>query len=423
VGAFSSTARGQISVILDATGDGKGHVLKGPLGPAVDAKGNVYVLGMFSHNVFRITPSGEVRQILDGSGDGQGNELVKPRDLAVDAKGNVYVLGQKSRNVFKVTPAGQVSQIFAHSEKGEQRYRFTRPTRITTGREGNVYVSSQTSANVLRITPAGEITEIIDVTGDGQGHELRRPNGLATDAEGNLYVVGARTRNVFKITPAGEITQIVDRNGAGRGQGLVYPNGVAVDGAGNVYVIANNSGNLLRIAPDGKIVQLMGPTLDGVVLGSCLAVAVTAEGTVFLSRSGTHAAWRVARDGSPTKILDASGAGGGKSVKTARGIAVDGQGRVYVAGFGSDNVFRIVPPPSGAERWGTPQPEAEKQPEGAPKPAEPPAAERRGRAPQGRAGSPGPLPDPGGFEPAQLRAGSASSRGWTKWLRSAAGAW
>jgi hypothetical protein len=52
----------------------------------------------------------------------------------------------------------------------------------------------------------------------------------------------------------------------------------------------------------------------------------------------------------------------------ARGIAVDGKGRVYVAGFASDNVFRIVPPPPGAERWGTPKPEGE------PKPAEAPAS-------------------------------------------------
>jgi len=129
----------------------------------------------------------------------------------------------------------------------------------------------------------------------------------------------------------------------------------------------------------------MGKEVDGVFLSGCSAVAVTAEGTVFLSRFGRHSVWRVARDGSLTKILDASGAGDGKIVKAARGVAVDAKGRVYVTGLGSHNVFRIVPPPAGAARWGektpagaktpedAPAPEAEKKPEDAPGPAEAPA--------------------------------------------------
>jgi hypothetical protein len=39
-----------------------------------------------------------------------------------------------------------------------------------------------------------------------------------------------------------------------------------------------------------------------------------------------------------------------------------------VAGSGSDNVFRIVPPAPGAARWGEPKPEAAKKPESEPKP-------------------------------------------------------
>ena len=52
----------------------------------------------------------------------------------------------------------------------------------------------------------------------------------------------------------------------------------------------------------------------------------------------------------------------------ARGVAVDAKGRVYVAGLGSHNVFRIVPPPAGAARWGEKKPEGVKTPEDAPGP-------------------------------------------------------
>ena len=54
--AFQITPTGLITEIINATGDGAGNVLGGVGGIALDAAGNVYVTGLFSDNVFKISP-------------------------------------------------------------------------------------------------------------------------------------------------------------------------------------------------------------------------------------------------------------------------------------------------------------------------------------------------------------------------------
>ena len=51
---FRVAVDGVISEVMDATGDGIGHLLDGPSEIAVDIAGNVYVSGLGSDNAFMI---------------------------------------------------------------------------------------------------------------------------------------------------------------------------------------------------------------------------------------------------------------------------------------------------------------------------------------------------------------------------------
>ena len=239
-----------ITEIIDSTGDGAGNGLNGPIGIAVDTAGNVYVPGLHTNNAFKITPpygAANATEIIDATGDGAGNVLIGPAGIAVDAAGNAYLTGQFSHNAFKITPAGVVTEII--DSHGDGANPLTTPFGIAVDAAGNAYVAGGDSDNAFKITPAKVITEIIDAGGDGAGNTLNAARGIAVDAAGNVYVGGFISDNAFKITPAGDITEIIDATGDGAGNVLNGTEDVRVDAAGNVYLPGEFSDNAFKITP------------------------------------------------------------------------------------------------------------------------------------------------------------------------------
>jgi hypothetical protein len=317
-----SSAQAAITEIIDATGDGAGKTLFFPDSIAVDdATGDVYITGKLSHNAFKITPGGVITEIIDGTGDGT-NGLSAPEGVAVDGSGNVYVAGGGSNNAFKID------------------------TSVTCDTGG---------------TPACTITEIIDTNGDGI-NTLDLPVGIAVDGSGNVYVAGFNSDNAFKITPGGSIFEIIDATGDG-GNSLTNAEGVAVDGSGNVYVTGSGSSNAFKIATPGTcdtvstpctITQIIDATGDSTnALDAPHCITADGSGNVYVAGFGSHNAFKIeapgtcSTGGTPctiTQIIDAVGAGSGKALNYAAAIAADGSGNVYVAGFDSDNAFKIATP-------------------------------------------------------------------------------
>ncbi len=357
--------------ILDAGGEDRGYVLRAPRGLALDAEGNLYVVGFMSNNVLRVTPDGAVSQIIDESGDGEGKGLVKPRELAVAADGSVVVAGEKTGHVFRIGADGVIEPIFTDAG------RLKRPTHVVAGPDGSLYVLAQSAHTVSRLAPDGKVSTVIDQRGDRRGSRLDRPNGLAVDDAGNVFVAGARSRNVFRVSPDGRIAELFDAFTAPAETPLVFPNDLATDGEGNVYVSGNNSGNVLRIAADGATVQLAGGGPRGSALGGTTAVAVADDGAVFFARMGLYGVFRIDPDGAITRILGPEGAGEGKGLRAARGLLVGPKGELYVSGYGSDNVFRLSPAAARAKRPADAElhPGEVLAPDAEPGPAEPRAAD------------------------------------------------
>ena len=67
--------------------------------------------GRLSYNAFQITPSGEITQIIDATGDGAGAVLSAPHWIAVDHSGNAYISGTSSDNAFKIDLPGFIPAL------------------------------------------------------------------------------------------------------------------------------------------------------------------------------------------------------------------------------------------------------------------------------------------------------------------------
>lgn len=266
---FPIVGHGQIAKIIDGTGDGVNTL--GLPGATVDASGNVYVTGGNTDNVFRVAASGScsiggtactITEIIDASGDGV-NILNRPAAATTDTAGNVYVVGQFSDNVFRIstpttcstggTPC-TIAEIMDASGDGGGNTLDT-PLGVAVDGAGNVYVTGGVSDNVFRIaasttcstggTPC-TITEIVDATGDGT-NASDQPFGVAVDSSGNVFVTHQNSDNVFKIATPGTcstggtnctITEILDATGDGGGNTFDFGRGVVADSNGNVYASA-----------------------------------------------------------------------------------------------------------------------------------------------------------------------------------------
>jgi hypothetical protein len=253
--AFKVTPGGVITEIIDATGDGLGNGLKYPQGIALDDSGNVFVTSFDNGDInfagaFKVHAGGGVSKIIGYWGADSTDRLVGAISAATDDSGNVFIAGVNSHTVWKVTPAGVISNIM--NIDGDGVHRLISPYSVAVDDSGNVFVPSYgynptDETGVFKVTPAGVITRIIGPSGDGNGNTLGQAYAVATDTAGNVFVAGYESDNVFKITPGGVITEIADATGDGLGNPLLEPHRLTTDVSGNVYVTGRLSLNAFKI--------------------------------------------------------------------------------------------------------------------------------------------------------------------------------
>jgi len=262
-----------------------------PHGIATDSSGNVFVQGKDGDVVLKIATPGTcktsggtlctITQIIGIAGDGTNN-LIFPHGIATDSSGNVFVSGITTNNVFKITPGGTITEII--NATGDGTNTLDDPRNIATDSSGNVFVVGKNTNNAFKIATPGTcstggtpctITEIINSTGDGGWNPLKEPQGVATDSSGNVFVIGDMSHNAFKIATPGTcktsggtpctITEIIDSTGDGVGNPLDEPFDVATDSSGNVFVTGRVSDNAFKIIKDKPIGGTVG-SIDTVSL-------------------------------------------------------------------------------------------------------------------------------------------------------------
>lgn len=177
---------------------------------------------------------------------------------------------------------------------------FSSPTGIVADGTGNLFIADQYNHRIRKITPGGMVSTLAGsgtagfADGSGTAASFSSPTGLAIDGNGNIYVADAGNHRIRKISTSGTVTTIAGNGTAGNTDGtgtaatFVSPSGIAVDAAGMLYV--TNSNSVRKVTSSGVVTTIAG------------------------SSTGSYA--------------DGTGTAAGFS--NPRGIAVDGNGNIYV---------------------------------------------------------------------------------------------
>lgn len=224
---------------------------------------------------------------------------------------------------------------------------------------------------------AGTITTIAGTgtsgfSGDGgpaTSAKLYAPWGVAIDGQGNVYIADERNWRVRKITPGGTISTFAGTGAAGySGDGglatsaqLNSAKGVAVDGQGSVYIADSYNYRVRKISRGGAITTFAGGGKPGFLgdggpatsatVRNPFGVAVDGQGNVYIADTDNMRVRKVNPGGTITTIAGTgvqgfSGDGGRATSAQLRfpyGVAVDGRQNVYIADNGNNRVRKVSP--------------------------------------------------------------------------------
>jgi hypothetical protein len=277
-----------------------------------------------------------------GSGNGQFDY---PWGVAVDGSGNVYVADLWNHRIQKFTSSGVF--LTKWGSVGSGNGQFMHPDAVAVDGSGNVYVADTNNHRIQKFTTTGAFLTTWGSVGTGDG-EFNGPLGVAVDGSGNVYVADRLNHRIQKFTSTG--TFLTEWGGSGSGDGqFSEPWDVAVDGTGNVYVADNGNVRVQKFTSTGAFLTKWGSLGSGDgQFGSPTAVAVDVSGNVYVADiDGSFTNHRIQKFTSTGTFLTkwgSAGSGDGQ-LNTPEGLAVDGDGNVYVADSGNHRIQKFACPP------------------------------------------------------------------------------
>ncbi len=339
-------------------GSATSSLLSSPRGVAVDGSGNVYIADRTNNRVRKVDSSGTITTFAGTGTSGFGGDggsatssmLALPVGVAVDGSGNVYIADQGNNRIRKVDSSGTISTILAAPA-------IDTPQGVAVDGSGNVYVAEfsrvlkmDALTNEVSTLAAGSFGIGLDGVPAASSY-LAFPRGVAADGSGNVYI--SDSRRIRKVDSSGVISTVAVRGGAG----------VAVDRSGDVYfahALADRDEAVSKVGPSGNVSRVAGGGSggDGALATSSYlwftwGVAVDGSDNVYIAEYDLSRIRKVDASGIISTFAGWSGTGfmegfsgdGGSAtsslLSSARGVAVDGSGNVYIADTGNHRIRKV----------------------------------------------------------------------------------
>ena len=241
---------------------------------------------------------------------------------------------------------------------------LNQPTGVAVDGAGSLFIAEQANNRIRKVGTNGIISTVAGngtwgYSGDGgaaANAELAGPFGVAVDAFGNLYIGDTGNNRIRKVGTNGIITSVpgaFSGDGGGGTNGILYyPFGVAVDASGNVFFADGNKERIRKLGTNGIITTVAGGGVGGdggpainASLAGTYGVTVDGLGNLFIATAGNIR--KVGTNGIITTVAGGGGGGDGGAATNASlavpyGVAVDGNGNVFIADYQNSNIRKVI---------------------------------------------------------------------------------
>jgi hypothetical protein len=231
------------------------------------------------------------------------------------------------------TPPGRLGEeVFRFGKEGIGPSQMTRVESVAVDPEGFIYVADWELGRVQRFSPEGKLEGLVY-------SDFERIDSLAYERSGVLFVVGRYRMfryDAKTLKPLGE----VERPGGGRYLTVApRPDGGVIA----VLEAPSISDDIAFLDKEGKLDRILHGAIDKVAEYTVRDphVAVDVQGFFYVADNGNRAIFKFTPEGQYINRFGYEGHPPGDSETDFQGIAVDGQGHLWVSGWSTLNLVAV----------------------------------------------------------------------------------
>ncbi len=229
--------------------------VKGPMGIAVNQKGEVVVTEYEKYCVTAFSHSGEKLRSFGQQGTDHG-QFESPHGVAVDAKGNILVADSHNHRIQKFTAQGELLAV-----GGSKQYQYPYGIAFNASNDRVYVLCGNGGIQILNSDNLSYWGTFGGEKGNGKG-QFNNPKHIACDSTGKVYVADSGNNRIQVFTAGGKYLRMFGRRGKGGGK-LYDPWGVAIDSSGRVYVSEGNNHRVSVFTSEGQFVTSFGSEGEG----------------------------------------------------------------------------------------------------------------------------------------------------------------
>lgn len=368
-----------------------------PYGVATDYAGSVYIADLGNARIRKVAPDGVISTV---AGHTPETRLLAPRNVAVDGPGRVFVADFNGHRVYRLSPvtglipvAGSGRPGFAGDNGPAAAALLNSPAGLAIDPAGNLYIGDTGNKAVRRVDavtgvissiPEGQMPPLV-ATGlaysfagdlwaaDGNGGTVMRlpaqastravalpfaARDVAVDFSANAFTAQGnavrrinRTNGAVTLHAGGNPYYFAGDGGDAASARLHQPRGLAFDrGGGALYLADSRNARVRRVsAATGRIETV----IDSIALSNPQGLCWDApRDTLYIADAGNHTVWvwtrgaRFARSFAGDGFSGFSGDNGAAldaKLSAPTGVAVDDRGNVWIADTGNGRIRLVAP--------------------------------------------------------------------------------